>query len=340
VLTPVLLIFLSVRFIRIEGLEQPCSFPFGPFWMGKTPAPRISNWTWVVFAVFGCLAGFALATAVIGDEAPKGTLLLTRPAARAVALPAFVLLGGAVPRPPQRPSFRLPPAALPSLPILSAPEPLARPEARRDASAPPSPHLRPTAAFTVTNSVEHMTPLPTRRAAVFRSMGLAVATVVLGITSAVAVAAPFSGPDTVDPMSEMTKCMPSHRAAEVITTAVPPLSASSLDTSKKAGEAVVEVSRAATEAKETVVSVGRAVRTALADASCERRRSWPHIRFFLNIASFTLGVCVVVLVKILLHLPFSMTPSCSYRTLALFSQPHVPAEIIIAPLRSLSSVFF
>jgi hypothetical protein len=254
---------------------------------------------------------------VIGDEAPKGTLLLTRPAARAVALPAFVLLGGAVPRPPQRPSFRLPPAALPSLPILSAPEPLARPEARRDASAPPSPHLRPTAAFTVTNSLEHMTPLPTRRAAVFRSMALAVAAVVLGITSAVAVAAPFSGPDTVDPMSEMTKSALINSfgmvagagvlgvllsrglnkigdAAEVITTAVPPLSASILDTSKKAGEAVVEVSRAATEAKETVVSVGRAVTTAL-------KRSWPHIRFFLNIASFTLGVCVVVLVKILLH---------------------------------------
>jgi len=329
------------------------------FSMKKTPAPRISNWILLVSAVVGCLAGFALATAVIGDEAPKGTLLPTRPAARAVALPAFVLLGGAVPRPPERPSFRLPPAALPSLPILSAPEPLARPErlaspagwiagvlaavaagastvalafkhaARRDASAPPSPQLRPTAAFTVTNSVEHMTPLPTRRAAVFRSMGLAVATVVLGSTSAVAVAAPFSGADTVDPMSEMTKSalissfgivagagvmgvllvaaavvlsrgLNNIRidligdAAEVITTAVPPLSASILDTSKKAGEAVVEVSRAATEAKETVVSVGRAATTAL-------KRSWPHIRFFLNIGSFTLGVCVVVLVKILLH---------------------------------------
>jgi len=167
-------------------------------------------------------------------------------------------------------------------------------------------------------------------------MGLAVATVVLGSTSAVAVSAPFSGADTVDPMSEMTKSalissfgivagagvmgvllvaaavvlsrgLNNIRidligdAAEVITTAVPPLSASILDTSKKAGEAVVEVSRAATEAKETVVSVGRAVTTALADASCERRRSWPHIRFFLNIASFTLGVCVVVLLRILVH---------------------------------------
>jgi uncharacterized membrane protein YoaK (UPF0700 family) len=83
---------------------------------------------------------------------------------------------------------------------------------------------------------------------------------------------------------------------------------------------VVEVSRAATEAKETVVSVGRAVTTALADASRERRRSWPHIRFFLNIASFTLGVCVVVLVKILLHLlfflPFPIAPSPSFPNLA------------------------
>jgi len=284
--------------------------------MAKTPTPRISNWTLVVFVVVGCLAGFALVSPDALPSVWKNTMMFTVTAPRTIA-------GGAVPRPPQPPSFRLPPAALPSLPILSSPEPLARPErlasparwiagvlaavaagastvalafkhaARRDASAPSSPHLRPTAAFTVTNSLEHMTPLPTRRAAVFRSMALAVAAVVLGITSAVAVAAPFSGPDTVDPMSEMTKWVLSKAPAA--------LSASILDTSKKAGEAVVEVSRAATEAKETVVSVGRAVTTALADASCERRRSWPHIRFFLNIASFTLGVCVVVLVKSLLH---------------------------------------
>eukprot|EP00669_Euglena_mutabilis_P014739 TRINITY_DN992_c0_g1_i1.p1 TRINITY_DN992_c0_g1~~TRINITY_DN992_c0_g1_i1.p1 ORF type:complete len:329 (+),score=22.58 TRINITY_DN992_c0_g1_i1:26-988(+) len=309
--------------------------------MAKTPTPRISNWILVVFAAVGCLAGFALVSPDALPSVWKNTMMFTVTATRTIA-------GGAVPRPPQRPSFRLPPAALPSLPILSVPESVARPErlasparwiagvlaavatgastvvlafkhtARRDASAPPSPHLRPTAAFTVTNSVDHMTPLSTRRAAVFRSMGLAVAAVVLGITSAVAVAAPFSGPDTVDPMSEMTKSalissfgivaaavvlsrgLNNIRidligdAAEVITTAVPPLSASILDTSKKAGEAVVEVSRAATEAKETVVSVGRAVTTAL-------KRSWPHVRFFLNIASFTLGVCVVVLVKILMH---------------------------------------
>eukprot|EP00669_Euglena_mutabilis_P014741 TRINITY_DN992_c0_g1_i5.p1 TRINITY_DN992_c0_g1~~TRINITY_DN992_c0_g1_i5.p1 ORF type:complete len:331 (+),score=18.51 TRINITY_DN992_c0_g1_i5:26-994(+) len=311
--------------------------------MAKTPTPRISNWILVVFAAVGCLAGFALVSPDALPSVWKNTMMFTVTATRTIA-------GGAVPRPPQRPSFRLPPAALPSLPILSVPESVARPErlasparwiagvlaavatgastvvlafkhtARRDASAPPSPHLRPTAAFTVTNSVDHMTPLSTRRAAVFRSMGLAVAAVVLGITSAVAVAAPFSGPDTVDPMSEMTKSALISSfgivaaavvlsrglnkigdAAEVITTAVPPLSASSLGTSKKAGEAMVEVSRAATEAKETVVSVGRAFTTALADASCERRRYWPHVRFFLNIASFTLGVCVVVLVKILLH---------------------------------------
>jgi len=71
---------------------------------------------------------------------------------------------------------------------------------------------------------------------------------------------------------------PCPLALGVLSKAPAALSASILDTSKKAGEAVVEVSRAATEAKETVVSVGRAVTTAL-------KRSWPHIRFFLNIAS-------------------------------------------------------
>jgi len=55
---------------------------------------------------------------------------------------------------------------------------------------------------------------------------------------------------------------PCPLALGVLSKAPAALSASILDTSKKAGEAVVEVSRAATEAKETVVSVGRAVTTA------------------------------------------------------------------------------